>query len=228
VSRIEYKHGESLGEHGCIFLREISPVVYGKGGPRRRAEFSCPCGNLFSCLIDSVKYNRTKSCGCLNDAARINTGKSKKTHGLSKTPLYSCWTHMKGRCYNTRNQDYPDYGGRGIMVCEEWKVSFENFLEDMGASYQTGLELDRIDVDGNYCPENCRWVTEQTQAWNKRRYKNNSSGKTGVTWNKKADKWEVRISKDGVEHYLGFYEDIDVAIRIREEAELGLYGHNKE
>ena len=228
MTRIEYECGSILGDYGCIFIQEVLPVAYGDGRPRRCAEFECHCGKVFTCLIDSIKRNKTKSCGCLNDEARINTGKSKRTHGLSKTPLYNCWTRMKGRCYNTKNKDYKEYGGRGIFVCERWRISFENFHSDMSETYIKGLELDRIDVNGEYSPENCRWVTEQTQAWNKRRYKSNKSGKTGVTWNKKARKWEVRISKDGFEYYLGFYEDLASAIKSREDAELELYGHNKE
>ena len=90
---------------------------------------------------------------------------------------------MKGRCYNINNKDYEMYGGRGIRVCEQWRVSFENFYSDMNETYVAGLELDRIDVNDNYSPDNCRWATELVQAWNKRRYKSNKSGKTGVTWN---------------------------------------------
>lgn len=228
MGKISYSSGEILGEFGCIFQEEVLPVKYKGGRLRRRAAFKCPCGEVFTSLIDSVKSNKTKSCGCLNAAARVKTGKAKKTHGLSKTKLYNCWTHMKGRCYNPNNQDYQGYGGRGIGVCDRWKVSFENFRDDMGNDYQDGLEIDRIDVNRGYAPDNCRWTTEQTQAWNQRRYKNNSSGKTGVTWNAKSGKWEARISKDGVEYYLGFYEYIEDAIKCRECAELEFYGHTKE
>ena len=91
-----------------------------------------------------------------------------KTHGMSKTPEYRAWIHMKDRCFNPNSKDYPNWGGRGITVCDRW-LNFENFLADMGSRPTTKHSLDRIDNDGDYSPKNCKWSTKAEQQ-NNRRY----------------------------------------------------------
>ncbi len=91
-----------------------------------------------------------------------------KTHGMSSTKLYYAWQATKTRCYNKGRLDYKYYGGRGIKVCDRWLNSFENFREDMGSTWKKGLSIDRIDVDGNYEPGNCRWVHVGRQSGNRR------------------------------------------------------------
>lgn len=86
----------------------------------------------------------------------------------NRPETYRIWANMKQRCLNNNNPDYKNYGGRGILVCEKW-MNFEGFKEDMISSYKRGLSLDRIDVNGNYCKENCRWVTWRKQHINTRR-----------------------------------------------------------
>lgn len=92
-----------------------------------------------------------------------------RTHGLSGTPEYRAWVDMRRRCYNVQYKHYDIYGGRGITVCEHWTNSFENFYEDIGLRPSTKHSLDRIDVNGNYCLENCRWATKLEQDRNKRK-----------------------------------------------------------
>lgn len=88
-------------------------------------------------------------------------------HNMSKTKPYSAWEHIKQRCFNKNDARYKNYGNRGITVCDRWKNSFENFWEDMGSEYKEGLTLDRINNDGNYCKENCRWTTQKQQSNNR-------------------------------------------------------------
>lgn len=91
----------------------------------------------------------------------------KPKHGLSKTKLYSVWCSMKSRCHNPTDAAYHYYGGRGIIVCERWREDVQNFFEDMGFAPE-GYTLDRINNDGNYCPENCEWVSRKHQMNNRR------------------------------------------------------------
>ncbi len=157
--------------------------------------------------------------------------RAKTNHGLEKTTEYLTWQRMKGRCYNIKNQDYPEYGGRGITVCDRWLedfgAGFANFLEDMGNKPTEQHSLDRVEVNAGYSKENCRWATSQTQAYNQRIYKSSSTGKTGVTWSKKGNRYEARISKDNKEYYLGYFKCFDDAVKAREEAEMKYYGYLK-
>lgn len=132
-------------------------VVLKESGRGKRGllyECKCDCGNN---AIFPGKYLRdgiNKSCGCLN-------------HGLSKTRPYRVWGNMKKRCSNKNCPDYPRYGGRGITYCEEWE-SFESFWNDMKDGYEDHLTLDRINVNGGYSKDNCRWVDFKTQQNNRR------------------------------------------------------------
>ena len=91
-----------------------------------------------------------------------------RTHGLTKTKVYRAWSTMKDRCANKRNKSFPQYGGRGIMVCDRWLNSFPNFIEDIGFPPTTKHTLDRVDNSLGYSPKNCRWVTWKQQARNRR------------------------------------------------------------
>lgn len=119
----------------------------------------CECGNTK--IMRTEYLGRTKSCGCLNKEKP-----PKRTHGMSKTKIYSCWKNMRRRCYEFENKRYKTYGGRGIKVCEEWQ-EFKPFYDwAMSNGYQEGLTIERIDVNGNYEPSNCTWITMKQQGYN--------------------------------------------------------------
>lgn len=148
-------------------------------------------------------------------------------HGMHGTLEYRSWKHMKGRCYNLRDNRYPEYGGRGISICPQWEASFETFYHDMGAAPGEGYSLDRIDVNGNYEPSNCRWADTLTQARNKRKARNNTSGTTGVFWKACHHRWVVEIRVDSRRLSIGTFKDKNLAIAARKVAEIKYYDPNK-
>jgi hypothetical protein len=170
--REEYNKGMLIGT--CIFIQEIKPIVFkitetNKSKTTKRcAIFKCPCGKEFECIILAIKNGNTKSCGCLRDFKIQQQGFKNKEHGQRKHRLYKTWQGMLRRCNNPKDFAYYNYGGRGIKVCNEWK-NVEKFLEDMYPSYKEGLEIDRINVNGNYELSNCRWITRKQNMNNTRR-----------------------------------------------------------
>lgn len=147
---------------GDIYTRLTVKRVGRTNNPRRYyAICDCECGKTnIPVQIARLKSGSTKSCGCFN--------RDQKTkHGLYSLPIYQRWATMMDRCFNTKRNNFSEYGGRGITVCERWK-SPENFILDMSASFSEKLQLDRIDTNGNYCPENCRWVSQIENLNNRR------------------------------------------------------------
>lgn len=141
-------------------------VVSGLDFGRRRtiAQCRCDCGNDTEVITTSLTTGNTKSCGCLDRDAKSDRA---TTHGMSGTPEYQAWAKIHVRCGKSTDKSFKHYGGRGIAVCERWG-SFEHFFADMGPRPSSKHSIDRIDVDGDYEPGNCRWATDYQQARNKR------------------------------------------------------------
>lgn len=208
---------------GRKFERLLVINVAGKSGTKLLYTCECDCGAIVQVVGEQLRSGKTKSCGCYQ---REQTSKSNKTHGRVKTPEYNAWINMRRRCYDPTNDMFHVYGAIGITVCDRWNPkaggSFENFLEDMGER-PDGLSLERKDVNGNYCPENCIWAGIKQQAFNKRKRKNNS-GRTGVRYVEKLGKWVSTISINKRLTHLGCFTSFEDAIRAREAAEVKYYG----
>ena len=128
----------------------------------------CECGNIISTRSDRLTRDGVKSCGCYKrEQSTINVSKN-HTHKQSGKRLYHIWQGIKARCYNSHNSRYDRYGGRVIVVCDEWKNDFAKFFEwAMSNGYSENLTIDRIDNDKNYEPDNCRWADTETQCNNR-------------------------------------------------------------
>jgi hypothetical protein len=145
----------------------------------------CECGNTFEARGADINSEHTKSCGCLRlDAFRKTITK----HSLYDAPEYSIWQGIKDRCSNPNSHAYLRYGGRGITVCDRWQTSFSSFLSDMGPRPTMNHGIDRIDNDGPYAPDNCRWATNKQQCNNLRK--------------------NIFITHDGETHTLSEWADI--------------------
>lgn len=149
---------------GTRFGRLVCKEEVGRKNGRRFFFCVCDCGNFKQVSIDRLRNGKTKSCGCLRTEICKNISVK---HGLYGTRAYNTWCNMKSRCRNPNNKKYYRYGGRGIIVCDEW-LDFKRFYNDMGDPSE-GMSLDRVDNDGNYCKENCRWADQKTQSRNTKR-----------------------------------------------------------
>lgn len=214
---IENLAGERFGR--LTVTKKGEDYKHPTGYSRNRWECLCDCGKTTLVHETSLTGGSTKSCGCLA------TGNA-KSHGMSDHPTYRKWASMKTRCNNENIEQYSDYGGRGISYDPAWEC-FENFHHDMAATYFDGAELDRKDVNLGYSAENCRWVDVYTQAYNKRLYSSNTSGKVGVSYRKDISAWVARINVKGERLTLGRFNNKEDAIKARESAEIEFYGEIK-
>ncbi len=163
-----------------------------RSGRKTYWECDCECGKTKVVRTDSLKDGSVKSCGCLKkeqDKINLPNGQGRVIHGLSRKRIYHTWEAMISRCENIENSHYSNYGGRGINVCEQWH-DVEIFVDwAMNNGYNDELTIDRIDVNGNYEPENCKWATWKEQA-------NNRTNNVMITFNGKTQtlkQWSIEL-----------------------------------
>lgn len=169
----------------------------------------CDCGNVSTYSSSNlVTGNSTKCINCRveNQVVHEHARRGKESGE------YRTYQSMLQRCYNKDNDNYPQYGGRGIKICDEWlgEFGFINFLRDMG-SRPNNTSIDRIEVNGDYTPENCRWVGRSIQSYNKRKKVDN-----GVYFRKDTNKWSAYINKDRKRYNLGCFDSKEDAILARQ------------
>ena len=190
-----------IKELGMRFPTENSTRKY------RYGLYECAyCGKHWEVVMARVKCGNTKSCGCLKGEG----------HGLSGHKLYGTWKQMVQRCTNPKHKNYGDYGGRGIIICEEW-LDIKKFIAWAESTHPNieGYTLDRIDNDKGYNPDNCRWADRTMQSVNQRISKRNTSKILGVSWVSRDKSWVAQISHMGKKVWIGQFISIEDAIEAR-------------
>jgi hypothetical protein len=145
-----------------------------------------------------------------------------KKHGMYGTPEYYIWNAMLQRCTNPKHDHYDYYGGRGITVCERWRI-FENFFKDMGMRPSPKHSIDRIDVNGNYQPFNCRWTTRSYQIINQTKRANTSSKYKGVSYARTHKSWAAGLTLDGKHFHVGRFKNEHEAAWMRDQWAVALH-----
>jgi len=164
--KIDIVIGEKFNK--LTVIKDLGKRKVGDSGFYQYVLVECECGNFKDVLYTDVRSGHSKSCGCYSSQLAKNR---MTTHGHSNTRLYSIWKDMRRRCNNPKRNNYHDYGGRGIRVCEEWN-KFTNFYNwSMSNGYEDHLTIERINVNGNYEPNNCEWIVRQKQNGNTRKNK---------------------------------------------------------
>jgi len=224
AENLEWVYAESNNIFGQKFNRLL--VVDKKrikdkhGDSRIRWVCKCDCGNVVETSYNELSTGHTQSCGCFHAE---NSAERNLKHEMTGTPEYISWQAAKTRVKNSNSGSYDRYGGRGISMSKEWEEDFMAFYADMGPKPSSEYTLERKDPNGNYCKENCCWADRVTQAFNQNKRVTNKSGRTGV-YQIKPGVWDVRIKKKRI----FVTTDFELAVFVREEAELTHYGFIKE
>jgi hypothetical protein len=216
---------DNKGNENYLEKKEIEislPIHIGTTTKRQeKTKFKCSCGKVFISTLWRIETGHTKSCGCLQKqlvkAANL-------IHGDSNTRLYSIYKNMKTRCYNENGEKYDKYGGKGIIVCDDWLSSYSNFKKwALNNGYNDTLSLDRIKTDGNYEPINCRWIKLEDQLRNKDVYSNNKLSINGVSLISSTGKYRAQIQYKGEKFNLGSFDTPEEASKIYESKRIELF-----
>ena len=196
AKKIEIKQGDKFGK--WTIIEEIAPKII-SGKPRRMFRCQCECGNIGEVQLACLRNGHSTSCGC---EQKRRAAKAQTKHGLAgKHPLYLTWKNMKKRCNYPNASEYENYGGRGICVCEEWSNSFQSFYDwAINNGWSRELTIDRIDTNGNYCPENCRWSNIETQM-------NNMTKNHYIEYNGDTYTLSTLAKQWSIEQLINYYND---------------------
>ena len=160
------KHDITGNKYGR--LTAVKPTAKRTASHGVKWECICECGKIVFASTNALNKGNTRSCGCLrNELTAERNRKRQTTHGMSKSRLYRIWANMLQRCKNPKTDRYQSYGGKGVRVCSVWHEFAEFYDWAMQNGYEEALSIDRLDVNGNYEPNNCRWVNAKTQMSNK-------------------------------------------------------------
>ena len=199
--------------YGKLVVMEEAESIYSKTGKMIRRWKCNDCGNITIVRHGDLRNGSTVSCGCYN----YEKESAAKTHGYSRTKLGNVFEGMKQRCNNPKNKNYEKYGGRGIKICTEWLNDPKKFFDwAIKNGYKEGLSIDRIDVNGNYEPDNCRWADNEAQCLNQRLRKDNKTGHKGIYYSEGV--YRVQIRRNKKRYYFGSYKTLPEAVKVLEEA----------
>jgi len=224
---VRYNHYDFVGQQfGVLKVVDVFPYVSKTGYTKKLLVCDCICGKQTKVAVSDLKKGKVMSCGNKCHICTVSFGVKDRTKKDSNNKVINrfrtCWYDMKTRCDNPKCKEYKNYGGRGIKYQQGWE-RFENFYRDMFNTYDDSLTLDRIDVNGDYTVENCRWSTWEVQNHNRRGMSGTSQYK-GVVWNKSRNKWQASICKGGDQRHLGRFADELAAATAYDNASEELYG----
>ena len=194
--------------------------------PRRKTTWMCECsrGDIREYQGDNLASGNSTCCVNCRKENRIIHGEARR--GSKSSNTYNSWHSMKNRCTDENCQHYGNYGGRGITYTTSWE-DFVSFKADMGDCPE-GYTLERMNVNGNYNKDNCKWATRSEQSYNRRKSNKNTSGVEGVSFRKDTNKWDVYINKEGLRIRGGCFENLEDAIEKRRGLEIEFYGEIKD